>query len=94
LQEPTAAAGPCPNPRPCQFELVEMAADVKVGRTFVDKLVADHMEKKNIVVETSMAKFWTTDLANRVADRCPELVWASTAVWSPAPWCAAGGMCG
>ncbi|WP_319405071.1 acyl-CoA dehydrogenase family protein [uncultured Desulfosarcina sp.] len=52
-----------------QFELVEMAADVKVGRTFVDKLVADHIEKKNIVIETSMAKFWTTDLANRTADR-------------------------
>ncbi len=52
-----------------QFELVEMAADVKVGRTFVDKLVADHIEKKNIVVETAMAKFWTADLANRTADR-------------------------
>ncbi len=52
-----------------QFELVEMTADVKVGRTFVDKLVADHIEKKNIVVETAMAKFWTTDLANRTADR-------------------------
>ena len=52
-----------------QFELVEMTADVKVGRTFVDKLVADHIEKKNIVVETAMAKFWTADLANRTADR-------------------------
>ncbi|MBC2712298.1 MAG: acyl-CoA dehydrogenase family protein [Desulfosarcina sp.] len=52
-----------------QFELVEMAADVKIGRTFVDKLVADHIEKKNIMVETAMAKFWTTDLANRTADR-------------------------
>jgi alkylation response protein AidB-like acyl-CoA dehydrogenase len=52
-----------------QFELVEMAADVKVGRTFVDKLVADHIEEKNIVVETAMAKFWTTDLASRTADR-------------------------
>ncbi len=52
-----------------QFELVEMAADVKIGRTFVDKLVADHIEGQNIVVETSMAKFWTTDLASRTADR-------------------------
>jgi alkylation response protein AidB-like acyl-CoA dehydrogenase len=52
-----------------QFELVEMTADVKIGRTFVDKLVADHIEKKNIVVDTVMAKFWTTDLANRTADR-------------------------
>lgn len=52
-----------------QFELVEMTADVKIGRTFVDKLVADHIEGENVVVETSMAKFWTTDLANRTADR-------------------------
>ena len=52
-----------------QFELVEMTADVKVGRTFVDKLVADHIEEKNILVETAMAKFWAADLINRTADR-------------------------
>ena len=60
---------PMSKPQAVQFELVEMTADVKVGRTFVDKLVADHIEKKNIVVETAMAKFWTTDLASRTADR-------------------------
>jgi len=53
-----------------QFEIVEMAADVKLGRTFLDKLIADHMEGKEIVVDVSMAKFWTTDMASRVADRC------------------------
>jgi acyl-CoA dehydrogenase len=56
-----------------QFELVEMATDIKLGRTFVDKLIADHMEKKNVVIEVSMAKFWTTDMANKVADRCVQL---------------------
>jgi acyl-CoA dehydrogenase len=56
-----------------QFELVEMATDVMLGRTFVDKLIADHVEKKNVVIEVSMAKFWTTDMANRVADRCVQL---------------------
>ena len=65
-----------------QFELVEMAADVKVGRTFVDKLVADHIEKQNIVVETSMAKFWTTDLANRTADRALSILGEDAAVES------------
>jgi alkylation response protein AidB-like acyl-CoA dehydrogenase len=65
-----------------QFELVEMAADVKIGRTFVDKLVADHIEKKNIVVETSMAKFWTTDLANRTADRALSILGELAAVES------------
>mmetsp|Transcript_3066 Transcript_3066/g.1788 ORF Transcript_3066/g.1788 Transcript_3066/m.1788 type:complete len:381 (+) Transcript_3066:6607-7749(+) len=56
-----------------QFTIVEMATEVKLGRTFVDKLVADHMEGKNIVVETSMAKYWTTEMVKRVADRALDL---------------------
>ncbi len=27
-----------------QFEIVEMATEIKLGRTFIDKLVVDHME--------------------------------------------------
>jgi acyl-CoA dehydrogenase len=56
-----------------QFKIVEMATEVKLGRTFVDKLVADHIEGKNIVVEVSMAKYWITEMACRVADRCLQL---------------------
>jgi acyl-CoA dehydrogenase len=56
-----------------QFEIVEMATEVKLGRTFLDKLIVDHMEGKNIVVDVSMAKYWTTDMACRVADRCLQL---------------------
>jgi acyl-CoA dehydrogenase len=52
-----------------QFALVEMATEVKIGRTFIDKLIADHMEKKSIIIETSMAKYWTTEMVRRVADR-------------------------
>jgi len=56
-----------------QFALVEMATDVKLGRTFVEKLIADHMEKKEIIIETSMAKYWTTEMLNRVANRALDL---------------------
>jgi len=56
-----------------QFALVEMTTDVKLGRTFVEKLIADHMEKKEIVAETSMAKYWTTEMLNRVANRALDL---------------------
>ncbi|MCX7635969.1 MAG: acyl-CoA dehydrogenase family protein, partial [Syntrophales bacterium] len=56
-----------------QFELVEMATEVKIGRTFLDKLIMDHLEGKNIVVEVSMAKYWTTDMACRTADRGVQL---------------------
>ncbi|GAB6271883.1 MAG: hypothetical protein STSR0003_17270 [Smithella sp.] len=42
-----------------QFEIVEMATEAKLGRTFLDKLIMDHIEGKNIVVD--------------VADRCLQL---------------------
>lgn len=57
-----------------QFSLVEMAAEVKIGRTFVDKLVMEHIGHENVVVETSMAKFWTTDMVNRIADRSLDIM--------------------
>jgi acyl-CoA dehydrogenase len=56
-----------------QFEIVEMATETKLGRTFIDKLIVDHIEGKNIIVEVAMAKYWTTDMAFRVADRCLQL---------------------
>ena len=56
-----------------QFKIVEMATEVKLGRTFLDKLIADHMEQKSIVVEASMGKYWTSDMAMRVADGCIQL---------------------
>jgi acyl-CoA dehydrogenase len=56
-----------------QFVLVEMTTDVKLGRTFVEKLIADHMEKRQIIVETSMAKYWTTEMLNRLANRALDL---------------------
>lgn len=52
-----------------QFGLVEMATEVKLGRTFIDKLIMEHMEGQNVAIETSMAKYWTTDMVKRTADR-------------------------
>jgi len=56
-----------------QFALVELATEVKIGRTFIDKLISDHMEGKDIIIETSMAKYWTTDMLNRLANRSIDL---------------------
>jgi len=56
-----------------QFRIVEMATAVKLGKTFVDKLIADHMEGKDVVVEVSMAKYWTTEMAKNVVDGCLQL---------------------
>jgi len=72
-KERTAFGRPISKFQHTQFELVEMATEVKLGRTFLDKLIVDHMEGRNIVVEVSMAKYWTTDMACRVADRGVQL---------------------
>jgi len=70
----TAVSGkPLSKSQAVKFALVEMTTDVKLGRTFVEKLIADHMEKKQIIVETSMAKYWTTEMLNRLANRALDL---------------------
>lgn len=56
-----------------QFALAEMAAEIKIGRTFVDKLIVEHWQKNSVVIDVSMAKFWITEMAWRVADRCLQL---------------------
>ena len=66
----SGSGGPVFKSQANQFNLVQMATEVKIGRTFIDKLIVDHMENKNIVKETSMAKYWMTALVQRVADNC------------------------
>ncbi|MFP4452274.1 MAG: acyl-CoA dehydrogenase family protein, partial [Desulfobacterales bacterium] len=56
-----------------QFAIVEMSTEVKLGRTFLEKLIAGHWQGENVVVETSMAKYWITDLAKRISQRCIQL---------------------
>ncbi len=65
-----------------QFALVEMSAEAKIGRTFLEKLIAEHMARENIVVDVSMAKYWTTDAANRIANRSLELIGDAAALES------------
>ena len=56
-----------------QFALVEMTTEVKLGRTFLDRLVAEHMAGEKVIVETSMAKYWISAMASRTAERCLDL---------------------
>jgi acyl-CoA dehydrogenase len=53
-----------------QFKLVECVAKCEVGRAYVDRVIADHVQGKHLVKESSIAKFWTTDMAQEVIDTC------------------------
>ncbi|UCF86084.1 MAG: acyl-CoA dehydrogenase family protein [Desulfobacteraceae bacterium] len=72
-KERTAFGRPISKFQNTQFKIVEMATEIRLGRTFLDKLIMDHMEGKNVVVDVSMAKYWTAEMAMRVADQCVQL---------------------
>ncbi|NOX33068.1 MAG: acyl-CoA dehydrogenase [Deltaproteobacteria bacterium] len=57
-----------------RFALVEMATQAKMARVFMEKLVSEHMKKKDVIIETSMGKYYTTDLVKRTSLRCLELI--------------------
>jgi alkylation response protein AidB-like acyl-CoA dehydrogenase len=52
-----------------EFAFAEMAADIRIGKTFVYNIVKDHMKAKERVTDTSIAKFWATDMVKRISGR-------------------------
>lgn len=56
-----------------RFEIAEMATEVAVTRTFLDRCITDHSNGELDHVHASMAKWWATELQKRVADRCLQL---------------------
>lgn len=53
-----------------QFKLAEVATEIALGRTFLDRLVLDHMAGKKVIQEVSMAKWWISEMLKRSADQC------------------------
>lgn len=56
-----------------QFKLAEMATEIDIGRTYVNSLVEKHIAGEEIVKEVSMAKWWISEMAKRVASECLQL---------------------
>ena len=57
-------------PQAVQFALAEMTTELKLIRTFLDELVVAHMQGVDIEMETSMAKYSSSEMANRITSRC------------------------
>src|SRR5699024_97837 len=56
-----------------QFKLAELQTEVEIGRVFIDRLIEAHMKNEEIVTQVSMSKWWTTDLAKKIAAECLQL---------------------
>jgi acyl-CoA dehydrogenase len=56
-----------------QFKIAEMATEIEVSRAFLDQLICAHIQREDIVTKVSMAKWWITEMAKRVAAQCLQL---------------------
>lgn len=53
-----------------RFKMAELKTEITIGQTFVDNLVAKHLEGRVTADEACMSKYWTTDLLCKVVDDC------------------------
>ncbi len=56
-----------------RFVLAECMTETFAARTFLDYLVQRELDGKLTATEASMAKYYCSDLMNRVADRCLQI---------------------
>jgi acyl-CoA dehydrogenase len=56
-----------------RFLLAEMATEARVARTFVDDCVMKHIDGKLDAVGASMAKWWTTELQQKIVGQGVQL---------------------
>lgn len=56
-----------------RFVLAELATETEIARHYVDKCILALNAKQLTVVDAAKAKWWTTELQNKVIDRCLQL---------------------
>lgn len=56
-----------------RFALAEMQTEVQVARVFIDRCISAHVQGEFSGTDATMAKWWTTEMAGRVVDRCLQL---------------------
>ena len=73
VQERKAFGQPISSFQNTRFVLAELTTEVEVGQSFVDRCVLALNEGKLSAEEAAMAKWWCTELQQRVVDRCLQL---------------------
>ncbi|HEX5947233.1 MAG TPA: acyl-CoA dehydrogenase family protein, partial [Acidimicrobiales bacterium] len=56
-----------------RFRMAEMATEIEIGQSFIDRCVLALNAGELTAEEASMAKWWCTELQGRVADICVQL---------------------
>jgi len=73
VKERTAFGQPIGSFQNSRFRLAEMATEVEIAQTFVDRCVLALNDGTLTAQEAAMAKWWCTELQQRVVDTCLQL---------------------
>jgi acyl-CoA dehydrogenase len=73
VRERKAFGKPVASFQTTRFKLAELATEAQAARVFVDRCMELLLEKKLDTATASMAKYWVTDLENKVIDECVQL---------------------
>lgn len=56
-----------------KFLLAELATEVQIAQVYVDRCIELHCDAKLSAEQAAAAKYWCTELQNKVVDRCLQL---------------------
>jgi len=73
VRERKAFGKPVASFQTTRFKLAELATEAQVARVFVDRCIELLLDGKLDTATASMAKYWTSDLENRIIDECLQL---------------------
>jgi alkylation response protein AidB-like acyl-CoA dehydrogenase len=73
VKERTAFGRPIGKFQHNRFTLAEMATEAHIARVFIDDCLARHVRGELDAKTASMAKWWTTELQNKIVDRALQL---------------------
>jgi alkylation response protein AidB-like acyl-CoA dehydrogenase len=73
VKQRTAFGRPIGTFQHTRFALAEMATEARIARVFIDDCLASHVRGELDTATASMAKWWTTELQNTIADRAVQL---------------------
>jgi alkylation response protein AidB-like acyl-CoA dehydrogenase len=73
VTERTAFGQPVGSFQNSRFRIAEMATEIEIGQTFIDRCVVALNAGELTAEEAAMAKWWCTELQGRVVDTCVQL---------------------
>jgi len=73
VKERKAFGKPLSKQQNTRFKVAEMATEIEIGQTFVDRCIEEQVKGELTPDRASMAKWWTSEMLGRVVDECVQL---------------------